>query len=91
MELVENYETPLLTQMSRGKATAEYNYGANNHGIYFYCHLIPAPGWDDDPLSFEGQKTDALFVGHWAAPILLLGIYNKLVKLHGSDRFEDGQ
>ncbi len=61
MELVENYETPLLTQMSRGRATAEYNYGPNNHGIYFYCHLIPTPGWDDDPLSFEGQKTDALF------------------------------
>ena len=42
-------------------------------------------------LRLTGQKTDALFVGHWAAPILLLGIYNKLVKLHGSDRFEDGQ
>lgn len=27
----------------------------------------------------------ALFVGQWAAPFLLLGIYNKLVKLHGSD------
>jgi hypothetical protein len=32
------------------------------------------------------KKTDwALFVGQWAAPFLLLGIYNKLVKLHGSD------
>lgn len=27
----------------------------------------------------------ALFVGQWAAPFLLLGIYNKLVKQHGSD------
>ena len=27
----------------------------------------------------------ALFVGQWAAPFLILGIYNKLVKLHGSD------
>ncbi|MEO6912171.1 MAG: hypothetical protein ABI158_14745 [Edaphobacter sp.] len=27
----------------------------------------------------------ALFVGQWAAPFLLIGIYNKLVKLHGSD------
>ena len=61
MELVENYETPLLTQMSRGRATAEYNFGPKNQGIYFYCHLVPSPGWDDDPLSFEGQKTDALF------------------------------
>ena len=28
----------------------------------------------------------ALFVGQWAAPFLLLGIYNKLVKLEGSDK-----
>jgi hypothetical protein len=27
----------------------------------------------------------ALFVGQWVAPFLLLGIYNKLVKQHGSD------
>ncbi len=27
----------------------------------------------------------SLFVGQWVAPFLLLGIYNKLVKLHGSD------
>lgn len=28
----------------------------------------------------------ALFVGQWAAPFLLLGIYNKIVKVEGSDR-----
>ncbi len=27
----------------------------------------------------------ALFIGQWAAPFLLLGIYNKMVKQHGSD------
>jgi hypothetical protein len=27
----------------------------------------------------------ALFVGQWAPTFLLLGIYNKLVKLHGSE------
>jgi hypothetical protein len=32
------------------------------------------------------KKSDmALFVGQWAAPFLILGIYNKLVKIHGSD------
>ena len=38
-------------------------------------------------LSFKVAKKDhaALFVGQWAAPFLLLGIYNKLVKIHGSD------
>ena len=31
------------------------------------------------------KKHEALFVGQWVAPFLLLGIYNKLVKQHGSD------
>ena|ERR1700741_1050941 len=30
----------------------------------------------------------ALFVGQWAAPFLLLGIYNKIVKTHGHDQVE---
>ncbi len=32
-----------------------------------------------------GKNHNALFVGQWAAPFLLLGIYNKLVKLEGHD------
>jgi len=31
------------------------------------------------------REHEALFIGQWAAPFLILGIYNKLVKLHGSD------
>jgi hypothetical protein len=31
------------------------------------------------------KANSALFVGQWVAPFLLLGIYNKLVKQHGSD------
>lgn len=32
------------------------------------------------------QKNDlALFVGQWAAPIMLMGLYNKIVKINGSD------
>ena len=30
----------------------------------------------------------ALFIGQWAAPMLLFGIYNKLVKLEGHDSTE---
>jgi hypothetical protein len=36
-------------------------------------------------LRLSGKKEEALFVGQWAAPFLLLGIYNKMVKQHGSD------
>jgi hypothetical protein len=32
-----------------------------------------------------GREHDALFVGQWAAPFLVLGLYNKLVKVAGSD------
>ena len=39
--------------------------------------------------SFILKLTDkddwALFVGQWAAPFLILGNYNKMVKQHGSD------
>ncbi len=31
------------------------------------------------------KKHESMFVGQWAAPFLLLGIYNKIVKQHGSD------
>jgi hypothetical protein len=36
-------------------------------------------------LKLAGKNQEALFVGQWAAPFLLLGIYNKMVKQHGSD------
>jgi hypothetical protein len=32
-----------------------------------------------------GRKHTALFVGQWAAPFLLLGVYNKIVKVEGHD------
>ncbi len=32
-----------------------------------------------------GRDHDALFVGQWVAPFLILGLYNKLVRLLGSD------
>lgn len=36
-------------------------------------------------LKMMGKKAEALFVGQWVAPILILGVYNKLVKQLGSD------
>jgi hypothetical protein len=32
-----------------------------------------------------GKDDWALFIGQWAAPILVMGVYNKQVKQHGSD------
>jgi len=37
-------------------------------------------------LKMCGRQHDALFVGQWAPTFLILGLYNKIVKTHGSDR-----
>lgn len=39
----------------------------------------------------SGRKHESLFVGQWAAPFLLMGIYNKLVKQHGSDAARESE
>jgi len=36
-------------------------------------------------LKLLGRSHDALFVGQWAPTFLILGLYNKLVKVAGSD------
>lgn len=40
-------------------------------------------------LKIAGQDEWALFVGQWAAPFLIMGVYNKMVKQHGSDATSD--
>ena len=37
-------------------------------------------------LQIAGKQKASLFVGQWVAPFLLLGVYNKIVKVAGSDR-----
>lgn len=36
-------------------------------------------------LQVMGRKKESLFVGQWPPTFLILGLYNKLVKLEGSD------
>lgn len=36
-------------------------------------------------LKRQRKHQDALFVGQWVAPFLIVGLYNKAVKQHGSD------
>ena len=36
-------------------------------------------------LAIMGDHKRANFVGQWAPTFLILGLYNKMVKLHGSD------
>jgi hypothetical protein len=41
-------------------------------------------------LQMMGKKQASLFVGDWVAPFLLFGVYNKIVKLQGSDKTDRG-
>ena len=40
-------------------------------------------------LKVSGKDDWAIFVGQWAAPFLIMGNYNKMVKQHGSDASVD--
>ena len=42
-------------------------------------------------LKIAGKKSQSQFVGQWAAPILILGLYNKIVKLEGHDKEDKGE
>ena len=37
-------------------------------------------------LKIMGRNHHSLFVGQWAAPFLILGLYNKVVKVEGHDK-----
>lgn len=39
-------------------------------------------------LKLMEKNHTALFVGQWAAPFLLLGVYNKIVKVEGHDEHD---
>src|SRR5687768_5492977 len=41
-------------------------------------------------LQLMGKKNASLFVGDWVSPLLLFGVYNKIVKTQGSDRYSRG-
>ena len=51
------------------------------------CYLVAAAASIAGSVvaKLRGKNHDALFFGQWVAPFLLLGIYNKMVKQHGSD------
>jgi len=40
-------------------------------------------------LELMGKKQAGNFVGQWAPTLLILGLYNKVVKVAGSDKFEN--
>jgi hypothetical protein len=78
------------TRVSRGQSTEDKFTGAierQTSQIPSTVYLGLALGSMAASLVLKIAKQNhwALFVGQWAAPFLIMGNYNKMVKQHGSD------
>ena len=69
--------------------------GAMTHAVEYQMAKMPSDVWLGAALGsiglalylkLSGKREDSLFIGQWAAPFLLIGVYMKLVKIGGSDR-----
>ncbi len=83
-----------LSHAGRGVAPHEHDEGTVTKAIEHYTSQVPsgtylslAVGSIGLSLTLRllGQKHAAEFVGQWVPTILILGLYNKMVKVHGSE------
>jgi len=83
-----------LTGRHAGVSPREQGEGEVTKLIESYTSLVPSGTYLSlaigsiglsAALHLAGRKHDAQFVGQWVPTILLLGLYNKLVKLEGSE------
>ncbi len=88
-----NYEELASTEPKPG-ARPEHREGSIARSIEQQTAKLPsdlflwaALGSIGTSLVFQltGKEKVANFIGHWAPTFLVLGMYNKLVKLHGSE------
>ena len=79
---------------SRGVAPHEHAEGTITKSIEHYTSMVPSGTYLSLAIGsiglaaimkLAGRDKDAQFIGQWVPTILILGLYNKLVKLHGSD------
>jgi hypothetical protein len=78
------------TRVERGQAKEDRITGAIERGTVMapsslFLGLALGSMAVSAMLKFSGKNSWALFVGQWAAPFLIMGNYNKMVKQHGSD------
>ena len=68
-----------------GKGTVEIEKRTSKIPSAFYLAAGLTAMAASATLKCLGRKHSALFVGQWAAPILIMGLYNKMVKTQGHD------
>jgi len=83
-----------LTSTDFTVAPHQHGEGEVTKAIEYYTSQVPSGAYlslavgsigISLTLRLLGQKHAAEFVGHWVPTILLLGLYNKLVKIEGSE------
>jgi hypothetical protein len=72
-------------RQSEGKTTAYVESQTSKLPSGFYLGAALASMGLSLGFKMAGKSNMALFVGQWAAPFLVIGTYNKMVKQHGSD------
>ncbi|HEV2276319.1 MAG TPA: hypothetical protein VGR96_19260 [Acidobacteriaceae bacterium] len=72
-------------ERSEDQATALMEHYSSQLPSSFYLGAALASMAGSLIMKAQGKNHMCLFIGQWAAPFLLLGIYNKMVKQHGSD------
>jgi hypothetical protein len=87
-------QTATLDRPAQGVAPHEHKEGTITRTIEQYTSAVPSGTYLglaigaiglSAALKITGNDKGAQFVGHWVPTILILGLYNKLVKQHGSD------
>ena len=83
------------TQRTERQEVFDHAEGSITQSIEYQMAKMPSDVWVGAALGsiglalylkLSGKREDSLFVGQWAAPFLLFGVYLKLVKIGGSDR-----
>lgn len=77
-----------------GVSSHEHREGTTTKAIEYFTSQVPSGTYlglaigsiaASAALQLMGRKEDAHFVGQWVPTILIMGLYNKLVKLEGSE------
>lgn len=78
--------TNLKNDHREGETTKEIEKQTSKipSGVFLAAAIVSMGG--SLTLKLMNRSKTALFVGQWAASFLLLGIYNKIVKLEGHDK-----
>lgn len=77
-ELEDRYTGAIESRTSKAPSSVYLGFALGSMGASVILKIMNKNDW-------------ALFIGQWAAPFLIMGNYNKMVKQHGSDAASRGE